>query len=121
MMWAAVQSGERKTDCVVKSRRSAGVMAPVSLVSIKGYLVAQTAEALWVFNTTGIARCDLLPLLLGRRDTPPPNEGERHRGTQQADAQTSSPGRSLARRGVWVSWASLLTRAWVGGGERCLG
>jgi len=42
----------------VKFRRSAGVMAPASLVSIKSYLIAQTAESLWVFNTTAIARCD---------------------------------------------------------------
>jgi hypothetical protein len=40
----------------VKFRRSAGVMAPASLVSIKSYLIVQTAESLWVFNTTGIAR-----------------------------------------------------------------
>jgi len=48
--------GDRRTDCFIKTRKSAGLMPPASLASLKGYLIASTSTELWVFNVTGNSR-----------------------------------------------------------------
>ena len=48
--------GDRRDECVLKSRRGAGLMPPVSLWALKGYLLASTTTELWAFNTTGHLR-----------------------------------------------------------------